>query len=148
MPKNETASPELVAEITRQVTEKLKTENQNSVDTEALKAQLRAEIKAEEKAERERSDRMAEEERKKALEKAESDKVDLYIFRGEGKYREDVVVTVNGGKTRIIKRGHHVMVPRYVAEVVMNSMRQDEATENMIETEEGNYQDLVNREIL
>lgn len=51
------------------------------------------------------------------------EKVEVELFRDDGKYTEDVFVGVNG-KTFQIKRGVPVMVPRYVAEVLKNSEQQ------------------------
>ena len=51
------------------------------------------------------------------------EKVQVELFRDDGKYTDDVFVGVNG-KTFQIKRGVPVMVPRYVAEVLKNSQQQ------------------------
>lgn len=51
------------------------------------------------------------------------EKVEVELFRDDGKYTEDVFVGVNG-KTFQIKRGVPVKVPRYVAEVLKNAQQQ------------------------
>lgn len=60
---------------------------------------------------------------KKVL-KPEDDRVYFYAMRDGGKYRDDILVAVNG-KTFKIKRGERVRVPRYVAEILLGSMEQD-----------------------
>lgn len=54
----------------------------------------------------------------------EQDKVYFYAMRDGGKYRDDILVAVNG-KTYKIKRGERVRIPRYVAEILQSSMDQD-----------------------
>lgn len=61
--------------------------------------------------------------------------VDFYAFKDNGKYKDDIVVGVNG-KIWKIKRGEHVKIPRYVAKVIENSMEQDEKTARLIEGSE------------
>ena len=51
------------------------------------------------------------------------EKVEVELFRDDGRYTEDKFVGVNG-KTFQIKRGVPVMVPRYVAEVLKNADKQ------------------------
>lgn len=53
--------------------------------------------------------------------------VAIELFLDNDKYKDDVIVSVNG-KTWQIKRGVEVQVPRYVAEVIKNSQKQDRAT--------------------
>lgn len=53
--------------------------------------------------------------------------VEVELFADNDKYKDDVIVAVNG-KTWQIKRGVPVQVPRYVAEVIKNSQNQDRAT--------------------
>ena len=52
------------------------------------------------------------------------EEVEIELFYDGDKYKDDVVVGVNG-KTWLIKRGERVRVPRYVAEVIANSEAQD-----------------------
>ena len=53
--------------------------------------------------------------------------VEIELFYDGDKYKDDVSVGVNG-KTWLIKRGERVTVPRFVAEVIKNSMEQDKAS--------------------
>ncbi len=64
--------------------------------------------------------------------------VKVRLFKDNDKYKDDVFVAVNG-KSFQIKRGLEVEVPDYVAEVLERSMKQDQATANMIERESGAY---------
>ncbi|MEA4920633.1 MAG: hypothetical protein VB078_06925 [Clostridiaceae bacterium] len=68
----------------------------------------------------------------------EKDKVDFYAFKDNDKYKDDIFVAVNG-KTFKIQRGKHVRIPRYVAEVLANSMDQDARTANLMEKEASAY---------
>lgn len=56
-----------------------------------------------------------------------NEKVVVNLFIDNNKYKDDVVVSVNG-KAWIIQRGVYVEVPRFVAEVLKNSMEQDTKT--------------------
>lgn len=55
------------------------------------------------------------------------EKVVVNLFLDNDKYKDDVIVAVNG-KAWQIQRGVDVEVPRYVAEVLNSSMKQDRAT--------------------
>lgn len=55
------------------------------------------------------------------------EKVMINLFLDNDKYKDDVIVAVNG-KAWQIQRGVDVEVPRYVAEVLNSSMKQDRAT--------------------
>lgn len=61
-----------------------------------------------------------------------NEKVSIKLFRDNGKYKDDLTVTVNG-VTYQIQRGKTVEVPRYVADVIAQSERQDTQTANMLE---------------
>lgn len=50
--------------------------------------------------------------------------VEIELFYDGDKYKDDVDVGING-KHWLIKRGERVKVPRYVAEVIANSEKQD-----------------------
>ena len=63
-----------------------------------------------------------------------NDLVPIRLF----KYKDDVFVAVNGRSFQI-KRGETVQVPAYVAEVLEQSMAQDNATANLIERESSAY---------
>ena len=60
------------------------------------------------------------------------EKVLVKLFVDNDKYKEDVVVCVNG-KAYVIKRGVEVLVPRFVKEVIDNSMSQDGNTARMLQ---------------
>lgn len=53
-----------------------------------------------------------------------NEKVPIRLFKDGDKYKEDVFVAVNG-RGYLIQRGIEVMVPRFVAEVLYQSMDQD-----------------------
>lgn len=53
------------------------------------------------------------------------EKVPIKLFRDDARYTEDVFVRVKG-QTFLIKRGVEVMVPRYVAQVLMDAQTQRE----------------------
>jgi hypothetical protein len=52
------------------------------------------------------------------------EEVEIELFYDGDKYKDDVLVGVNG-KHWLIKRGEKVKVPRFVAEVIANSEKQD-----------------------
>lgn len=59
--------------------------------------------------------------------------VPITLFKDEDKYKDDVIVGVNG-KIWQIQRGKEVMVPRYIKQILDNSRRQDQvATERLEE---------------
>ena len=66
------------------------------------------------------------------------ERVPFYAFKDNGKYKDDIVVGVNGRLFRI-KRGETVMIPRYVYNVLMNSMQQDAKTADYISEQEDSY---------
>lgn len=65
--------------------------------------------------------------------------VTIQLFKDSEKYKDDKFVAVNG-KTWQIKRGVPVQVPKYVADVLEQSMKQDTATANMIERENAEFE--------
>ena len=54
--------------------------------------------------------------------------VKIRLFKDHGEYRDPVFAAVNG-RTYLIQRGEEVEVPTCVAEVLENSMRQQQAAE-------------------
>lgn len=68
----------------------------------------------------------------------DSNLVPIRLFKDNDKYKDDVFVAVNGHSFQI-RRGETVMVPDYVAEVLEQSMAQDNATANLIERESSAY---------
>ncbi len=69
------------------------------------------------------------------------DIVEIELFKDNGKYKDDMTVLVNG-KCWKIQRGVKVKVPRYVALVIENSLKQDRATAQLISQLEGDYMKL------
>ena len=64
----------------------------------------------------------------------EKDLVPFFAIKDKDKYKDDIVVAVNGKAWRI-KRGVQVMIPRFVAAVLENSQRQDIAAAEIITQE-------------
>ena len=68
-----------------------------------------------------------------------AEKVPIRLFKDGAKYKEDVFVAVNG-QGYLIQRGIEVMVPRFVAQVLYQSMDQDAATAAFMEQESAAFQ--------
>lgn len=66
--------------------------------------------------------------------------VTIRLFKDNERYRDDVFVSVNG-RTFQIKRGVEVQVPRYVQEVLDNSMSQDMVAADMVDKLEAGYKE-------
>ena len=66
--------------------------------------------------------------------------VTIRLFKDNERYRDDVFVSVNG-RTFQIKRGMEVQVPRYVQEVLENSMNQDMVAAAMMDKLEAGYKE-------
>ena len=64
--------------------------------------------------------------------------VPFYAFKDTDKYRDDIIVGVNG-KLFQIQRGKEVMIPRYVYNVIIQSMNQDAQTAELIEQQENAF---------
>ena len=64
--------------------------------------------------------------------------VTIRLFKDNERYRDDVFVSVNG-RTFQIKRGVKVQLPRYVQEVLENSMNQDLVAAAMVDQLEAGY---------
>ena len=67
-----------------------------------------------------------------------NERVPFYAFRDNDKYKDDIVVGVNGKMYRI-KRGVQVMIPRNVYLVLKRSMNQDAKTADMIAEKSNEY---------
>jgi len=104
----------------------------------AAKAEA-AEIVAKAKAEAEAAVEAAKETAQPAATAKAEDLVPIRLFKDNERYKDDVFVAVNG-KSWQIKRGETVEVPRYIADVLEQSMKQDMATANMIERESSRYE--------
>ena len=72
------------------------------------------------------------------LKKYWSERVPFRAFKDGGRYKDDIVVGLNG-KTYVIQRGKDVMIPRNVREIIYQSMEQDEKTAELIEREENRF---------
>lgn len=106
-------------------------------EAEAKAAQIVAEAEAKAKETEEAAKAAA---AKEAEAKADSSElVTIQLFKDSEKYKDDKFVAVNG-KTWQIKRGVPVQVPKYVADVLEQSMKQDTATANMIERENAEFE--------
>lgn len=64
--------------------------------------------------------------------------VPLNLFKDTGKYKDDIFVRVDGKRYQI-KRGIPVQVPRKVADVINQQLKQDQATAQMIEMKEAEF---------
>ena len=62
----------------------------------------------------------------------------IHLFKDDDKYKDDLVVGVNG-KIYQIQRGIDVSVPLSVAEVIRESIRQDQATAKKIQEAKEKY---------
>lgn len=91
------------------------------------------------KHEADKNKKTEETEEQKKLREHYNEKVTINLFLDNDKYKDDLIVNVNG-KAWQIKRGVDVEVPRYVAEVIKNSLKQDRATALHITELENSYQ--------
>ena len=64
--------------------------------------------------------------------KSDEGKVKIHLFKDSGRYKDDLFVGLNG-TFYTIQRGVDVEVPAGVAEIIINSMKQDEATQDAIQ---------------
>lgn len=64
--------------------------------------------------------------------------VEVKLFKDNGKYKDDLVVGVNG-ELIVIQRGERVKVKRKYAEVLDNSDKQDYETSKLIEQKTGEW---------
>lgn len=65
--------------------------------------------------------------------------VSFYAFKDDDKYKDDIVVGLNGKMYRI-QRGKHVRIPREVYNIIRRSMAQDAATAEMLEQKSHEYE--------
>lgn len=70
---------------------------------------------------------------------ATDDMVEIEIFKDSDRYKDDVVVALNG-KVYVIKRGVRVRVPRAIKEILDHSREQDQQTALMTEEMESDFQ--------
>lgn len=66
--------------------------------------------------------------------------IDFEAFYDGDKYKDDILVTVNGERC-LIKRGERVKVKRKFVEVIRNGEAQDRATARRIESLEKEFED-------
>ena len=65
-------------------------------------------------------------------------KVKVRLFRDNNQYKDSLFVAVNG-ESYLIPRGVEVEVPWYIAEVIENSMNEDQKTAEHLRVLEANY---------
>lgn len=65
--------------------------------------------------------------------------VTIQLFKDAERYKDDVFVRV-GGKRYQVQRGMPVTVPRKVADVINQQLMQDQATAQMIELKEKDFE--------
>ena len=68
-----------------------------------------------------------------------NEEVEIQLFKDSGKYKDDVYVAVNG-QNCLIQRGKPVKVKRKFAEVLRQSLEQDNETADMIRELESEYE--------
>lgn len=68
--------------------------------------------------------------------------VPIKLFKDNDKYKFDLTVIVNGRSFQI-QRGKQVMVPRYVADVILQSEIQDQQTADLMQTMSDEAQDKM-----
>ena len=106
-----------------------------SVEEKVAKMLAEAEERAKKiVAEAEAKKKTVDEATRKANARAE-EYVEVELFYDGDKYKDDVVVCLNG-ETCLIKRGHKVKIKRKFAEVVKQSLAQDALTSQLINKEE------------
>ena len=65
--------------------------------------------------------------------------VTIKLFKDNGKYKDDVYVSVND-RSYLIKRGVEVTVPRFVEQALKNSLAQDEYVASLVERLVNDYE--------
>jgi hypothetical protein len=71
--------------------------------------------------------------------KTTEEMVTFTAFKDDGRYKDDIFVSVNG-KRYIIKRGKEVTIPRSVYEVLMNSQKQNQAAYRLMEEQADKFE--------
>ena len=112
---------------------------------EDAKAEAKAIIEtAKEKAKDIASGKPAMSEEAKKLEEYWNEEVEIQLFKDSGKYKDDVYVAVNG-ENCLIQRGKPVKVKRKFAEVLRQSMEQDNETADMIRELTSGYEERADK---
>lgn len=65
--------------------------------------------------------------------------VSFFAFKDDGKYKDDIVVGLNG-KIYRIQRGKYVRIPKDVYDIIRQSMAQDAATAEYLESKSREYE--------
>lgn len=65
--------------------------------------------------------------------------VSFFAFKDDGKYKDDIVVGLNG-KIYRIQRGKYVRIPKDVYDIILQSMAQDAATAEYLESKSREYE--------
>lgn len=132
---------EEVIQGTEAVVETEKKENVLQVTESQLMALIKAAIEEDRKKAEDNLEPAVDEktEEQKKLKAYYDELVTINLFMDNDKYKDDVIVAVNG-KVWQIKRGEDVKVPRHIAEVINNSMKQDRATALEIRKLEEKYE--------
>lgn len=79
-----------------------------------------------------------------ALNEKGEELVEIRLFKGEGKYADDVFVAVNG-ESCLIRRGETVQIKRKFAEALENGRNQDERTVDIIKGFENQLKEAGDR---
>lgn len=132
---------EEVIQGTEAVVETEKKENVLQVTESQLMALIKAAIEEDRKKAEDNLEPAVDEktEEQKKLKAYYDELVTINLFMDNDKYKDDVIVAVNG-KVWQIKRGEDVKVPRHIAEVINNSAKQDRATALEIRKLEEKYE--------
>lgn len=78
------------------------------------------------------------EEVKEEVKEPKDELVEFYAFKDNGKYKDDIVVGINGKFLRI-QRGVRVKIPKPYYDVLMQSQEQDAKTAYMMEGLQDEY---------
>ena len=65
--------------------------------------------------------------------------VTIKLFKDNGRYKDDVYVSVND-RSFLIKRGVEVTVPRFIEQALKNSLAQDEYVASLVEQLTNDYE--------
>ncbi len=71
-----------------------------------------------------------------------NESVTIKLFKDNGRYKDDVYVSVND-RSYLIKRGVEVSVPRFVEQALKNSLSQDEYVASLVERLVNDYEKSV-----
>lgn len=66
--------------------------------------------------------------------------VSVRLFKDNGKYKDDLLVCVNG-ESCLIRRGVTVQIKRKFLWAIQNQMKQDASTANLIQSMSSDYED-------